>query len=146
MTLVNDNQQAGFHRVVWNGTNDRGIRVTSGMYLYRIQVNGSTNIKRLLLIKQERVVMKNYVYTLLNMTPLGALALIVGSIDFVFTQPSSPPVAPAAPISLGLSIPRYRNYFRIWRIQIKKTAIVNFSIYLQLHFHFLQFLISFKLI
>ncbi len=51
MTLVNKDQQAGIHRVVWNGTNDRGIRVASGMYLYRIKANGTTNIKRLLLIK-----------------------------------------------------------------------------------------------
>ena len=51
LTLVNEDQPAGIQRVVWNGTNDRGIRVASGMYLYRIKANGTTNIKRLLLIK-----------------------------------------------------------------------------------------------
>ena len=34
-TLVDDYQPAGQHQVVWNGTNENGERVASGIYLYR---------------------------------------------------------------------------------------------------------------
>ena len=33
-TLVNQDQIAGFHQVVWDGTSDAGEPVASGMYLY----------------------------------------------------------------------------------------------------------------
>ncbi len=36
-TLVDEHQQAGTHEVVWNGTNDSGIKVASGIYFYRFE-------------------------------------------------------------------------------------------------------------
>ena len=36
-TLVNNELGAGFHTVTWDGTNDAGQTVASGVYLYRIQ-------------------------------------------------------------------------------------------------------------
>ncbi|MFC1558709.1 FlgD immunoglobulin-like domain containing protein, partial [candidate division KSB1 bacterium] len=36
-TLVNKNMDAGFHSFKWQGTNDRGIKVASGVYIYRIK-------------------------------------------------------------------------------------------------------------
>ncbi|MBX2991667.1 MAG: T9SS type A sorting domain-containing protein [Bacteroidetes bacterium] len=55
-TLINDNLQAGVHKVTWNGTNSKGGDVSSGVYLYRLVVsdrNGNVHsaIKRMVLIK-----------------------------------------------------------------------------------------------
>ncbi|NIW45010.1 MAG: T9SS type A sorting domain-containing protein, partial [candidate division Zixibacteria bacterium] len=36
-TLVNNQLPAGQHRVTWDGRNDNGSQVSSGVYLYRIQ-------------------------------------------------------------------------------------------------------------
>ena len=43
-TLVNKNMAAGTHTVQWNGTNDAGEQVSSGVYLYRLTVNRTNDI------------------------------------------------------------------------------------------------------
>jgi photosystem II stability/assembly factor-like uncharacterized protein len=50
-TLVNSQQPAGLHTVMWNGLNQHGKAVSSGIYLYSIKVNGKTQTKRMMLIK-----------------------------------------------------------------------------------------------
>jgi hypothetical protein len=40
-TLVNDEQARAFYTVVWNGTNDQNLQVATGIYFYRLVVNGS---------------------------------------------------------------------------------------------------------
>lgn len=37
-TLVDESKDAGYHRIVWDGKDDLGIGVASGIYLYRIDV------------------------------------------------------------------------------------------------------------
>ncbi len=44
-TLVNDDQQAGNHTAVWDGTNNSGEMVASGMYVYKLQA-GKTQISK----------------------------------------------------------------------------------------------------
>ena len=39
-TLVNEIQEMGTHAVVWNGRDDAGRAVASGMYMYRLEVEG----------------------------------------------------------------------------------------------------------
>jgi len=39
-TLVNGQIAAGMHRVVWNGMDVAGVKVSSGVYIYRFQVTG----------------------------------------------------------------------------------------------------------
>jgi flagellar hook assembly protein FlgD len=36
-TLVNENQVANYYSVQWNGLNEIGSKVASGIYLYRIE-------------------------------------------------------------------------------------------------------------
>ena len=39
-TLVNQNMRSGQHVVEWNGTNEVGAQVASGMYVYQLKTNG----------------------------------------------------------------------------------------------------------
>ena len=50
-TLVNDVQSCGYRTLKWNGTNDKGQKVSAGLYLYRIEAEGFTDTKKMVLIK-----------------------------------------------------------------------------------------------
>ncbi|MDD8018839.1 MAG: choice-of-anchor D domain-containing protein [Bacteroidota bacterium] len=41
-TLVNDIQNASYYRVVWNGTNNNGTHVASGVYFFRLRAESIT--------------------------------------------------------------------------------------------------------
>lgn len=50
-TLFNAEQFAGTHSLEWNSTNDSGARVTSGVYLLKMQAGNFTKVKKMLLVK-----------------------------------------------------------------------------------------------
>lgn len=51
-TLVNEsNQQAGIYTLVWDGTNEDGQTVPSGIYFYSLQTDTDNQTKRMLLLK-----------------------------------------------------------------------------------------------
>jgi len=50
-TLVAENREAGNHAVSWDGKNDRGHQVVSGVYLYRMNINNFQVSKRILYLK-----------------------------------------------------------------------------------------------
>jgi hypothetical protein len=50
-TLVNDQFNAGSHRVIWNGSNDNGDIVSSGVYFYKMSFNSKTETKKMVLVK-----------------------------------------------------------------------------------------------
>ncbi len=50
-TLVNQDLNAGFHSIQWNGTNDQGKPLASGMYIYSIQASGFHAVKKLVFMK-----------------------------------------------------------------------------------------------
>ncbi|MDD3051820.1 MAG: T9SS type A sorting domain-containing protein, partial [Candidatus Cloacimonetes bacterium] len=50
-TLINDRLKKGTHSVLWNGTDDNGKTVTSGVYLYKIKTNNQTFVNKMLLLK-----------------------------------------------------------------------------------------------
>lgn len=50
-TLVNRNLPSGRHEVVWNGTDDNGNSVSSGMYFYRLQNDEASEIRKMMLLK-----------------------------------------------------------------------------------------------
>ena len=50
-TLVNNSLNAGTYSIIWDGTNNNGIKVTSGAYLYRISAGNYIETKKLVLIK-----------------------------------------------------------------------------------------------
>ena len=50
-TLVNNNLSAGTHSVRWNGKDEQGQLVASGLYLYQLSAGGKRMTKRLILAK-----------------------------------------------------------------------------------------------
>lgn len=50
-SLIDDYMPAGRNIVIWNGQNDSGKSVSSGMYFYRIDVGGAAVTKKMMLIK-----------------------------------------------------------------------------------------------
>jgi hypothetical protein len=50
-TLVNETKESGYYSVTWDGTDDRGRRVPSAIYLYRLETERDSMIKRMLLLK-----------------------------------------------------------------------------------------------
>jgi len=49
--LVNKETTAGLYRVQWNGTDINGVSVSTGMYFYRLEADGFSSTKKMLLIK-----------------------------------------------------------------------------------------------
>ncbi len=50
-TLVHSVQNAGRYKITWDGTNNLGERVSSGIYIYRLEANKFVGIKKLVLLK-----------------------------------------------------------------------------------------------
>jgi hypothetical protein len=50
-TLVDGIQAAGFREVTWNGTNDSGLNVSSGVYFCRFQAGDHVEVRKLVLLK-----------------------------------------------------------------------------------------------
>jgi len=51
-TLVNENKVAGFYAVNWDGKNDRGLPVSSGVYLYELKAGKDfKQVQKMLLLK-----------------------------------------------------------------------------------------------
>ena len=50
-TLVNGQKEAGSYRVCWNGRDDGGKPVASGVYIYRIQAGEFSQSRRMILLK-----------------------------------------------------------------------------------------------
>jgi PKD repeat protein len=49
--LVSEEQEAGYHKVVWDGTNDSGDKVGSGIYFYRIVAGRFNKVNKMIMIK-----------------------------------------------------------------------------------------------
>ncbi|MGE5458615.1 MAG: T9SS type A sorting domain-containing protein, partial [Methanococcaceae archaeon] len=50
-TLVDTNQQSGNYSVIWNGVNDLGQKISSGIYFYSLSSNEMTETKKMILLK-----------------------------------------------------------------------------------------------
>ena len=50
-TLVNEFQTPANYKVVWNGTNSRGEKLTSGVYFYSIKTKDNIGTKKMILLK-----------------------------------------------------------------------------------------------
>ena len=50
-TLVEERQKPGYYNVIWNGRNDRGKNVASGVYLFRLKMGKFEAVKKGVLIR-----------------------------------------------------------------------------------------------
>jgi len=50
-TLVNGDLRAGNHKIIWDGANDRGEPVSSGMYFYKLSQKENVITKKMMLLK-----------------------------------------------------------------------------------------------
>ncbi|GAB4366381.1 MAG: hypothetical protein Kow0042_06200 [Calditrichia bacterium] len=50
-TLVEDNQPAGKYTASWDGLDDQGVPVSSGIYFYRLNANKFSQIRKMLLVQ-----------------------------------------------------------------------------------------------
>ncbi len=50
-TLVDGEQQPGLSRVDWDGRNDNGSEVASGIYFYRLETTGHSDLKKMVLLR-----------------------------------------------------------------------------------------------
>lgn len=50
-TLVNGDMEAGFQSVEWNGTDDNGTGVSSGVYLYKLKANEFSRVAKMTFLK-----------------------------------------------------------------------------------------------
>ena len=50
-TLASRNMTPGYHSIIWNGTNDSGAKVATGMYFYSINTKNFQSIKKMLFLK-----------------------------------------------------------------------------------------------
>ncbi len=50
-TVVNRHMQPGYHAVHWNGINDTGNSLASGLYIYQITTGNYHAVKKLVLLK-----------------------------------------------------------------------------------------------
>lgn len=50
-TLITDEKPAGSHSVEWNGSDNTGKSVSSGIYLYRLETNASIQVNKMMFLK-----------------------------------------------------------------------------------------------
>ena len=50
-TLLKENLNAGKHSTVWNGEDEAGKNVSSGIYFYQLSVNSEQSTKKMILLK-----------------------------------------------------------------------------------------------
>jgi len=50
-TLLNSKVEAGYHEAIWDGRNDLGHQVASGIYIYKFQAGNFQKTLKLMLLK-----------------------------------------------------------------------------------------------
>jgi flagellar hook assembly protein FlgD len=50
-TLFRGPAASGYHRVVWNGSDADGRRLSSGVYVYRLEMQGKVMEQRMVMVK-----------------------------------------------------------------------------------------------
>ncbi len=50
-SLVNERREAGYHQIAWDGRNDAGAQVGSGIYIYRFEAGQFQKVQKMILMK-----------------------------------------------------------------------------------------------
>jgi flagellar hook assembly protein FlgD len=51
VTLVDQDRDAGFHQVDWDGRSSSGNSVSSGIYFYKLEADSFVQTKKMMLLK-----------------------------------------------------------------------------------------------
>jgi len=51
VTLVDENQEAGYYSIIWDGMDDDGVPVPTGVYLYKLRAGNFVETKKMVLLK-----------------------------------------------------------------------------------------------
>jgi hypothetical protein len=51
VTLIDDFKPAGSYRLTWYGSNDQGVKISSGSYFYRLETENFVDVKKMLMLK-----------------------------------------------------------------------------------------------
>ena len=50
-SVVNDSQIPGSYEIMWDGTNEDGVSVSSGLYFSKLEIGESTEVRKMMLMK-----------------------------------------------------------------------------------------------
>ncbi len=50
-TLMNEQQDTGYHQIQWDGKNEEGMQIPSGVYLYQLRIDEFVQTKKMLMLK-----------------------------------------------------------------------------------------------
>ena len=50
-TLIEDTQKPGIYRIYWDGTDRRGVKVSSGIYFYRMEAREFKSTKKIIVVR-----------------------------------------------------------------------------------------------
>ncbi|MBN1352144.1 FG-GAP repeat protein [candidate division KSB1 bacterium] len=50
-TLLDQQMSSGLHKIAWNGLDSRNLKVTSGVYFYRLETSNHVQTKKMILVK-----------------------------------------------------------------------------------------------
>jgi len=50
-TLIEETQKPGIYRIYWDGTDRRGVKVSSGIYFYRMEARGFKSTKKMIVMR-----------------------------------------------------------------------------------------------
>jgi flagellar hook assembly protein FlgD len=50
-SLMNESREAGNHSIVWNGTDNTGRSIGSGIYYYKMQAGSYSSTRKMVLMK-----------------------------------------------------------------------------------------------
>jgi len=49
--LVDANKKAGYHSTTWDGTDNSGLRMATGMYMYKIKAGDFVDTRKIIMLK-----------------------------------------------------------------------------------------------
>ncbi len=50
-TLINESLYPGQHSIIWDGKNENGSQMASGVYLYRLKIGDTSKARKMMLLK-----------------------------------------------------------------------------------------------
>jgi len=117
-TFAHGLQPAGPYAIFWDGTSNLGERVANGIYFYRVQAQGQSRVRKMILVTDERNLLAAFAKT--NSSPTAEFAhqasasLLAGTftVHIDNTNDTSPAIVP----------------LRIENVDVQRNPTLNFTV------------------